>query len=158
MRYPILHFTSLAYRVLGVACAILTMIAAIALLSRALSTSDILNPVTGERIGDMVKVVGSTLALYILIGGIFASLSMFAVGEFIKLMIDVEQNTRDTHRAIEQRRGPTASTEQRDLAPVAPNWKPHKPPLPVAKSSWNEGAFWQRAARRKRLTVDDVDF
>lgn len=158
MRYPILHFTSLAYRVLGVACAILTLVAAITLLSRALSASEIINPVTGEQLGDVVKVVGSTVALYILIGGIFASLSMFAVGEFIKLMIDIEQNTRDTHHAIERRRAPEPTNQPRDLAPVAPNWKPHKPPLPVAKPSWNEGAFWQRAARRRRLTVDDVDF
>lgn len=96
MRYPILHFISMVYRVLGILIAIVSVIGSIVLFTQLGSIGDVIDINTGANYGDLVRVTGTTWGVITLIGGIFLSMGMYAVGEFLKLMIDIEHNTRKT--------------------------------------------------------------
>jgi len=96
-RYPVLRVIALIYKVLAVILAVLTVLGAcsVPFMGRSLFRGAGLEDVVGGLI------TGLVLLIY---GGMIA-LFLYATGEAITLLMDIEANTRITAELLERSRG-----------------------------------------------------
>jgi hypothetical protein len=102
-KYAALRTIGTIYKVIGVIVAIMTILGSIGICITGFaggaifqSLSSQLNSGSGGVGSTEAGIAGIFMALCTLIGGAVSSVSMFALGEGVYLLIDVEENTRRT--------------------------------------------------------------
>lgn len=102
-RYPVLRVVAIIYKVLGILLAILTVLGAcIAPFTGGFS----LSPAgLGRGMGGLGIIGGLVTGFIILLYGGFSALFLYAAGEVLVLLTDLEANTRATVELLERSRG-----------------------------------------------------
>ncbi len=100
-KYRALRFVSGFYKVVGIIIGVITVISALGIcLTSILSSSIIINELQNSGLpvaaGGFGVIGGIISALISLIFGALAALGMYAIGELITLLINMEENTRVT--------------------------------------------------------------
>ena len=100
-KYSALRTIATILKVLGIIYGVLTILSALGSCLIAIIGGDIFNNLTynygyGYGLGGASVVAGIVIGLAILIGGGLTALLLYGSGESIYLLIDLEQNTRET--------------------------------------------------------------
>lgn len=159
-RFLLLRVVSLVFMLLAVVVFSFTIYIFLVIDLNAEQLIDVLN------LDESWRGVSTLVAMRELVAGVISSISLFAVGLLINLMISIEANTRNTALLLERmatrrRTAPRPSappmpnlntesfgnTRRLNLAPVAPQWDEIKsrPPEPERDSGYD-----QRLAQRYR--------
>lgn len=102
-RYPVLRVVAVVYKVLGIILGILTVLGACSAPFMGSSLFGQLG-VSGDARG-LGIVGGLVTGLVILLYGGFSALFLYAAGEVLTLLMDLEANTRTTAALLERSQG-----------------------------------------------------
>ena len=101
-KYTLIRILGTISKILGIITAIMTILAAIGAIAGTFMGSDFIGPMLdqyglgfgqGQYVGIALGIVGSVMTL--LYGGASA-IALYAVGQGVQLLIDIEKNTRTT--------------------------------------------------------------
>jgi hypothetical protein len=110
-KYGVLRFISGFYKVMGIIIGVLALLSALGICATSVLGTTLLSTVGQDlqnsgmplALGATSVVAGIFSALAAIIGGAIAALGLFAVGELISLMINMEENTRATAALLQSK-------------------------------------------------------
>ncbi len=132
-RYTALRIIATLYKIIGVIIAILTVLGVIF----TLVAQPVIDFGLGIRVFNLVSSIFG--AVVVLIGGGLSAIGVYAVGELIFLLINIEENTRFTALIIRDRMQPPQPVRPMPQPPYqapaqppyqAPVQQPYQPPEP----------------------------
>jgi len=104
-KYSALRTIATILKILGIISLVLTILGALAACLISFSVGSVFNEITRDLYGyssyDSASIIGGIIGgvVIILIGGLY-SLIIYGGGELIYVLIDVEQNTRETANVL----------------------------------------------------------
>lgn len=102
-RYPVLRIVATIYKVVGIILALLTVLGAC---SAPFMGGSFFNQAgLGREMGGLGIIGGLVTGFIILLYGGFSALFLYAAGEVLVLLTDLEANTRATVELLERSRG-----------------------------------------------------
>jgi hypothetical protein len=109
-KYGALRTIGTIYKIIGVVIAIFTVIGALGICIVGFAGGSMMQGATsllGEQSGSMnpagAGIAGVLMAIWVLITGAISSVSIYALGEGVYLLLDLEENTRKTSDLLESR-------------------------------------------------------
>ncbi len=118
-RYTALRIIATLYKIVGVIMGVLTILGVVF----TVIAQPAIDLGFGKPSGGLILLMTIVIAVVVLLAGGLAALGVFAVGDLVSLLINIEENTRFTALLMRDRMQPAQT-----VPPPAPPVKPYMPP------------------------------
>lgn len=123
-KYTVLRVIATLFKIAGVLVALGTVLIAILMMITVAAGSMVTEDIGGP-------IVAFILVVMMFIGGAITALGVYALGEALYLLINLEENTRYTAMLLRDRFYPQPQTPQQPMMPQQPVMTPQPPAAPT---------------------------
>lgn len=123
-KYTVLRVIATLFKIAGVLVALGTVLIAILMMITVAAGSMVTEDIGGP-------IVAFILVVMMFIGGAITALGVYALGEALYLLINLEENTRYTAMILRDRFYPQPQTPQQPMIPQQPVMTPQPPVAPT---------------------------